>query len=51
MISHGVEISIARCGGEMVCVLLSGLFFSFFFFLNHVFVVRYKNSRAALAMA
>ena len=33
MISRGVEISIARCVGEMVRVFLSGLFFfSFFFF-------------------
>jgi len=53
MISHGVEISIAGGGGEMVCGLsLSCFFLSFFFFvLNHVlFVSRYKKPYAALAM-
>ena len=38
MISHGVEISIARCGGEMVRALLSGLFFYFFF----IFYIMYS---------
>jgi len=32
MISRGVEISIAGGGGEMVCVLSLGRFFSSFFF-------------------
>ena len=55
MISDGVEISIAQCEGEMIRTYLSGPFFLFsfffFFFLNYVFIVRYKNSHAALAMA
>jgi len=53
MISRGVEISIARGGGEMVRVLSFGRFFVFFlFFCNHVFIVlRYKKLHAALAMA
>jgi len=54
MISHGVEISIAGGGGEMVRVLSLGwffFFFLFFFFSYHIFFVRYKNSHTALAMA
>jgi len=51
MISRGVEISIAGGEGEMVCVLSHGRFFLFFFLFYHIFVVRYKNSHAALAMA
>ena len=48
--THGVEISIAGCVGEMVRAHpLGGLFF--LFCLYHVLLVRYKNSRAALAMA
>ena len=53
MISHGVEISIAGGGGEMVRVLSLGgfFFFFFFFFCNHAFIVfRYKKPHAALAM-
>ena len=45
MISHGVEISIARG------VPIPRRFFFFFFFLHHVFIVfRYKKLRGALAM-
>jgi len=55
MISHGVEISIAGGGGEMVRGLSLGHFvfslFSFFSFCNHAFIVfRYKKPHAALAM-
>jgi len=61
MISHGVEISIAGGGGEMVRVLSLGLFFLLFFlllfllfllfFCNHAFIVlRYKMPHAALGM-
>jgi len=41
MISRGVEISIARGGGAMVHVPISGSVSSFFFFLffNHVFIL------------
>jgi len=48
MISRGVEISIAECGGEMVRVPSLG---RFFFFCNHaLFVSTYKRPCAALAM-
>jgi len=51
MISRGVEISIARGGGEIVRGLSLGRFFFFFFFCNHAFIVfRYKKPHAALAM-
>jgi len=42
MISHGIEISIAGGGGEMVCVLSLAYFFHFMifdFFLNHALFV------------
>ena len=51
ILSHGIEISIAGGGGEMVHVPISWSVF-FFFFCNHVFIVlRYKKLHAALAMA
>ena len=47
MISCGIEISIARGGGEMVRVLSLGRFFSsFFFFCNHAFIV-FKVQKAS----
>jgi len=52
IISHGVQISIAGGGGEMVGLSL-GRFFSFFFpfFCNLAFTVfRYKKPHAALGM-
>ena len=48
MKNHGVEISIAGGVEEMVRVIPQAVFF---FCLYHVLLVRYKNSRAALAMA
>ena len=48
MKTHGVEISIAGGGEEIVRAHPLG---GFFFCLYHVLLVRYKNSRAALAMA
>jgi len=46
LISRGIEISIARGGGEMVRAYLLvafffflSFFFSFFFFCNHAFIV------------
>ena len=48
MISRGIEISIAGRVGEMVRVLLSGLFFILFFFISkYSLFLRYKNSHAA----
>ena len=46
MISHGVEISIARGGGEMVRVLSLGRFFllSFFFFFIQI-VIMFKGTK------
>ena len=53
MISRGVEISIARGGGEMLRVISLGWFY--YLFLFYVYIryssLRYKNSHAALAMA
>ena len=49
MISRGSEISIAEGVGEIVRGPSIRSFF-FFLYIYHVFVVRYKNSRAALAM-
>ena len=46
--THGVEISIAGGGEEIVRADPLG---RFVFCLYHVLLVRYKNSRAALAMA
>jgi len=51
--SHGVEISIAGCVGEMVRDPnpIAFFFFLFSFFFFQVFIVfRYKKLRAALAM-
>ena len=48
MKNHGVEISIAGGGEEIVRAHPLG---GFFLFLYHVLLVRYKNSRALLAMA
>ena len=45
---HGVEISIAGGGEEIVRAHPLG---DFCFCLYHVLLVRYKHSRAALAMA
>jgi len=52
MISRAVEISIAGGEGEMVRAYpLVVLFFLFFFFCNHAFIVfRYKKPHAARAM-
>jgi len=54
MISHGVEISIAGGGGEMVRVPSPWALFVFFLFClfcNHeFFVFRYKKPHAVLAM-
>ena len=52
MISHGVEISIAGGGADEQDERGRGLFLFFFLFFIIMFVVlRYKNSRGALAMA
>jgi len=50
--SHGVEIAIAGCVGEMVRDPTSiSFFFCLFFFFYHAFIViRYKKLREALAM-
>ena len=55
IISHGIEISIAGGGEEMVCAYLLGLwfFFSFFFFFflsSCVHCFRYKKPHVARAM-
>ena len=52
MISHGVEISIAGGGGEMVRVLSLGSFFFFFFFfvIKSLLCVKVQKTHAALAM-
>ena len=51
MISCGVEISIAGGGGEMVCVPIPWLVFSFFSFLFFsslfLFVLRYNGHVSA----
>ena len=51
MISRGVEISIARGGGEMVRGPIPWSLLFFLFFCIHAFIVfRYKKPHAALAM-
>jgi len=50
MNSHGVEISIAGCVGEVVRDPNPMPFFFFFFFYHAFIVSRYKKLRAALAM-
>ena len=47
--THGVEISIAGCVGEMVRANFLGSFFVFCF--NHSILFKGTNSHAALAMA
>jgi len=49
MISRGVEISIAGCGGEMVRVLPLGRLF-FFFVINSLLCLKVQKTHAALAM-
>jgi len=50
MISRGVEISIARSGGELVHdISLGRFFFLFLFFYHALFVSRYKMPYAAQA--
>jgi len=43
MISHGVEISIAGGGADEKDEGNRGLFFSFFLFLYHIFVVKVQE--------
>jgi len=52
MNSHGVEISIAGCVGEMVCDPnpMSFFIFIFTFFYYAFIVISYKKIHAALAM-
>jgi len=53
MISHGVEISIAGGGEEMVCaypLVIFSLFF-FFFVIKSLLCLKLKKTHAALAMA
>jgi len=52
MISHGVEISIAGGGGEMVRAIALGVsFFLFFFFvIKSLLCVEVQKTHAALAM-
>ena len=51
MISRGVEISIARGGGEMVRVPSLGRFFSsFFFVIKSLLCLKVQKAHAALAM-
>jgi len=50
MISRGVEISIARGGGEMVRVSSLSHFFLFLFCNHALFVSMYKRPYAARAM-
>ena len=51
MIAHGVEISLAGAGEEMVPGLSHCHFFSFLLFCNHTFIVlRYKKPHAALSI-
>jgi len=56
MISHGVEISIARGGADEKDERVGGVFFFFIFFFFFFFYIiysllRYKKSHGALAMA
>ena len=50
MISHGVEISIARGGADEKDGAREGSFFFFFFFYIIYSLLRYKKSHGALAM-
>jgi len=45
MICRGVEISIARGGGEKVRVLSLGRFFFFFFFFFIQIVIMFKGTK------
>ena len=54
MISHGVEISIARGGADEKDGQIGGFFFFLFLFFLFIFMyslLRYKKPREALAMA
>jgi len=50
MISRGVEISIAGCGGEMVRVPIHWWFFFFFFVIKWLLCLKVQKTHAVLAM-